>query len=238
MSLISLERPLGAETALWALWRDIEFEAQVPSKLHAHSTLAEVRRMLTDAGRIMLAQEERIRHLESLSLTDDLTGLMNPRAFMRALTREVVAAKRSKQGQGVLAMVALDGLKPINDLWGEAAGDAYVQAASDVLQNLVRFGDDVARIDGQVFGILLPRLNAKIGLARVEQIAKNFNVRSMHWKDAALPLRASFAAVSYGEGDTAEAVLAAADLKLRAQKNQRTARVQAGAGLALSEVLR
>ena len=228
MNMMSFTHRSLSGTAVWPHLHGLHgVDIEQAESSHAERMLAETRRLLNEAGRIMLAQEERIQQLESLALTDELTGLMNRRGLMLALKRELAAARRSKQAHGILAMIDLDGFKQINDLWGHAAGDAYLQTTGEVLQNMIRPTDFVARLGGDEFAILLPRINAKNGFARMEQITQAFNTRAMHWRDTTLPLRASFGTATYGNGDTPDAILAAADLKLYDHKSRHTSRRKA-----------
>ena len=77
------------------------------------------------------------KHLEealrSLSLTDELTGLYNRRGFSTLAERHLSLARR--KGQDLLLVLAdIDGLKPINDTFGHAAGDQVVIDAGNVLK--------------------------------------------------------------------------------------------------------
>ena len=74
------------------------------------------------------------KHLEealrSLSLTDELTGLYNRRGFSTLAERHLSLARR--KGQDLLLVLAdIDGLKPINDTFGHAAGDQVVIDAGE-----------------------------------------------------------------------------------------------------------
>ncbi len=75
-----------------------------------------------DAERQMVQQRDRIMYLERLTMTDELTGLLNRRGFQAQLRRALAAADRYEE-RGLLAYVDLDGFKPVNDTYGHAAGD-------------------------------------------------------------------------------------------------------------------
>jgi diguanylate cyclase (GGDEF)-like protein len=93
------------------------------------------------------------KELESLSLTDPLTGLGNRRAFMTLSQQHFKLKERN--GKGLLLIMAdLDGLKKINDSQGHAAGDQAISAAAQALLAAFRRSDVVARIGGDEFAVL------------------------------------------------------------------------------------
>lgn len=179
------------------------------------------RAALAEALAVIGAQEERIRHLEDMAMTDELTGLLNRRGFTQALRHELAFARRDKDAQGLLVMIDLDGFKTINDRFGHAAGDEYLRAASEALKACVRDHDFVARPGGDEFALILTRIDKRNGLARLREIEQIFRSRSAHWLGHVLPLRASFGLSAYTGECPAEDVMAMADLRLYAQKGQR-----------------
>ena len=183
--------------------------------------LDEARTALNTAERVIRAQEERIRQLQGLALSDELTGLVNRRGLMLALRRELSAARRDAGANGTLVMIDLDGFKMINDLWGHAAGDDYLQAVAHALLSDVRASDIVARMGGDEFAVLFPRMDEETGFARVKKLEKSFNSRMLEWNRKPIPLRGSFGLSTYTGADTQETVMASADLKLYAHKARR-----------------
>lgn len=94
--------------------------------------------------------------------TDPLTGLANRRAFLRALGRRAAAIARSRKGFA-LAMVDLDGFKPINDTFGHAAGDRVLEGIGSRLARAAGEGALIARTGGDEFALLLPRVSSMTG---------------------------------------------------------------------------
>lgn len=186
--------------------------------------LEEALNALTEAEHVIRMQAEHIRQLESLAMTDELTGLLNRRGFVMSLHRELALARRDSSADGILVMVDLDGFKSINDMWGHSVGDDYLQAVAHTLLGCVRASDIVARLGGDEFVILFPRMPEEVGIRRLEKLEKTFNSRIMQFGDKTLPLRASFGLSRYTGTDTPEAILANADLKLYAHKAARRAR--------------
>lgn len=177
--------------------------------------------MVADAERLISQQRQRIKMLETLSFTDELTGCVNRRAFEMAMVRELGMAQRDPNGGGVVIMIDLDGFKLVNDRFGHAAGDAYLQAVGRFLTGSMRDGDTVARLGGDEFALILPRTRAVAGQRRATQLQQQLHATSLSWKDLALPLRASFGTAPFSGGDLATEVLARADARLYADKTSR-----------------
>ena len=183
--------------------------------------LQNVRLALAEAEQMIRTQEDRIRQLEDLALSDELTGTLNRRGFMAAMQRELAYAKRDKSAFGALLMIDLDRFKIINDTWGHNAGDEYLKAASGVLMANVRANDFVARLGGDEFALILTRIDRKNAEQRLLDISRDFNCQVVEWGGFVTPLRGSFGMAVFDGARSVEEVMADADSKLYAQKEQR-----------------
>ena len=109
-----------------------------------------------------------ITQLETLALTDPLTGLGNHRAYQEALRRETARATRDALPLA-LALIDVDDFKTINDRYGHVQGDRTLTALGALLRAL-RAGDAAFRLGGDEFALLLPhtsRMDARVALERV-----------------------------------------------------------------------
>ena len=94
--------------------------------------------------------------LESLSITDTLTGLANRRQFDAVLEAETRRAIRSMTHVGLL-MCDLDHFKTYNDYYGHPAGDWCLAEIGKVFRDVFRrAGDLAARYGGEEFAVILP----------------------------------------------------------------------------------
>ncbi len=147
--------------------------------------------------------------------TDELTGLLNRRAFNRRLE---VLFHRARLASTPLSLVEVDvdEFKLINDRSGHAAGDAALTAVADALKRSVREGELVARIGGEEFAIILPDTDAATSLAIAERCRRSLTADG--YTGPALTLSAGVATYPMHATD-ADGLLRAADAALYAAKS-------------------
>jgi diguanylate cyclase (GGDEF)-like protein len=108
--------------------------------------------------------------------TDEMTRLPNARAAFRKLDAELKRAERGHQTVAVFYL-DLDGLKPVNDSYGHAAGDKLLLEIGRNLRNSLRQYDFVGRVGGDEFMVIVPGI-AKDGLtAKVQALKKTITAR-------------------------------------------------------------
>jgi diguanylate cyclase (GGDEF)-like protein len=110
--------------------------------------------------------------LQTLALTDALTGLMNRRAFDDIIEREIRRSSRHTDPL-VLLLIDIDSFKAINDEYGHQSGDEVIRVVGRVLQANARGSDIVARYGGEEFVVLLTGLR----LDRAEAIAERLRAQ-------------------------------------------------------------
>lgn len=106
---------------------------------------------------------------------DDLTGLLNRRKVMDALTRLSERARYSGQPIGVV-FVDIDDFKQVNDTFGHHAGDDVLVAVAKALQRILRVDDLVGRIGGDEFVAIInpatPEILDSVGQRLAEQLTR------------------------------------------------------------------
>jgi len=92
-------------------------------------------------------------HLQSMSITDELTGLYNRRGFITLAEQQLKIADRTKKGI-LLFFIDMDKMKQINDVLGHRAGDMALKETASLLKEVFRESDIIARIGGDEFAVL------------------------------------------------------------------------------------
>jgi len=98
--------------------------------------------------------EEKIRQLAHY---DNLTGLPNRALLYDRLERAIGLAKRERY-EVALMFIDLDRFKSVNDTLGHAAGDELLKIVAERIQGRLRASDTVARIGGDEFLAILPKI--------------------------------------------------------------------------------
>lgn len=91
------------------------------------------------------------------AMHDMLTGLPNRALFQDRLTNALASAKRNEDIFAIVC-VDLDLFKEINDTLGHHAGDLVLQHVANACNKCLRDSDTVARMGGDEFVILLPKV--------------------------------------------------------------------------------
>ncbi len=97
--------------------------------------------------------------IHRLAYIDAVTGLPNRIRFHELVQEAVLAAQREQRPIALLLM-DLNRFKDVNDTLGHDRGDSLLQQVGLRLRNALFEQDVVARIGGDEFGVLLPRLAA------------------------------------------------------------------------------
>jgi diguanylate cyclase (GGDEF)-like protein len=97
--------------------------------------------------------EQRIRHLERLATTDDLTGLKN-RRYLWQFARQILEHAAAGNGRVTLLVFDIDNFKHYNDVYGHAAGDEILRQAAVLIRRCCRPHDVVGRIGGDEFAVI------------------------------------------------------------------------------------
>jgi diguanylate cyclase (GGDEF)-like protein len=120
----------------------------------------------------------RARSLRSLVIHDGLTGLLNHTGIKEELAREVVRSGRLNTPLS-FAMVDIDFIKKINDMYGNSAGDRVIKSLARLLKQRLRETDIVGRYGGEEFAVIMNDTDA-VSAAKVIDEIRNVFSRLLH----------------------------------------------------------
>lgn len=150
------------------------------------------------------------RALRDAADRDQLLPILNRRAFLRELEREIASVVRYGM-PSTLVYLDIDGLKSINDSWGHPCGDAMLAYFARFLSAHVRASDIVGRLGGDEFGLVLSHANIVQTEQKCAQLASLLAAEPASWDGASLQLSFSFGLVEISAGMTGESAVAEAD---------------------------
>ncbi len=155
---------------------------------------------------------------------DYLTQLPNRYLLQSCLEEAILECSQSGQQLGLL-LIDLDGFKDVNDVAGHAIGDRLLQNAALRIQSCARNGDTTAKLGGDEFVVVVPKLR---NLKELHQIGSKIvdSIRApFHIEDNQYFVTASIGIAAFPDHSTSgEELMMFADQALyaakRAGKNQ------------------
>jgi diguanylate cyclase (GGDEF)-like protein/putative nucleotidyltransferase with HDIG domain len=158
------------------------------------------------------------------SLTDPLTGLPNTRFMFLHITRELARADRLRAEVAVVVM-DLDDFKDINDTFGHHIGDRALREVAAVLRTAIRPYDICVRYAGDEFIVVISGCSREEAESKRRELQQAVDsIRLEVQPNVRIPMMMSAgAAVFPHDGDSYEALLAAADSRMYRNKSERRA---------------
>ena len=163
--------------------------------------------------------------LFELATVDDLTGLVNKRAWLSRLEDALHLATRHELPTSVL-LLDIDHFKRVNDTHGHLAGDQVLRQVAEVLRSHARTSDLAGRYGGEELVILLPHTDAAGAVIVAERLRTAIETLELDWNGTTVRVTASIGAATLTpptpDGtarDTAAQLIERADTALYAAKH-------------------
>ena len=121
--------------------------------------------------RMVLEHEALQREMTLQARTDPLTGLLNRRAFLEEMRRQIARLDRQAE-PGTLMFVDMDAFKLVNDRLGHGVGDEVLVQLAEVLRKLVRPFDLITRLGGDEFAVWLSGADHMTAAERADYLCK------------------------------------------------------------------
>ncbi|MCR9138094.1 MAG: EAL domain-containing protein [Alphaproteobacteria bacterium] len=139
---------------------------------------------------------------EPPSFSDPLTGL-GSRARLKDKLAKLIDERSKDPAPFVLGLINLDGFRPINDLFGHAAGDIILCQVAHRLRAAMPEGASAMRLDNDVFACVLPLVFDERGATRISELFQDVLSAPYDLGGRTVRLSASFGFAIYpyaGEG--------------------------------------
>jgi len=159
----------------------------------------------------------KFRQAESSATTDYLTALPNARSLFMHLDQELARCKREHSTVAVM-VCDMDGFKQINDSYGHSEGDKVLKLFANLLRDVCRQYDYVARMGGDEFVIIAPNMTQNAVHEKAILLGALAR-RAGHQICGKNLLSLSVGTAFFGQdGEDAEKLLAEADRRMYAAK--------------------
>jgi diguanylate cyclase (GGDEF)-like protein len=153
--------------------RDVFVRRLDSSVVPAEMTLCEVKvgeaRSLAVVAHDIQDRKQEETRLRQMASQDRLTGLVNRTTFEQALSDHVEYVDRYGNGGCVIAL-GVDTFQYVNEALGVAGGDEVLVRLAELIVGRLRKTDILARVDGDVFGILAPGAEREQALRLADEL--------------------------------------------------------------------
>ena len=160
------------------------------------------------------AEHQRLRHLAG---HDALTGVANRTQFRDRLAEALAIGERNL----AVAFCDLDGFKAVNDTYGHPRGDTVLVEVAERLRTSLRVGDELARMGGDEFTVLVRDVMDPSGADHVVDRLLGALREPFLVDGTQVMLGISIGIALAGPGATADSLLARADEALYTVKRGR-----------------
>ncbi len=126
-------------------------DLEVSLPVHGNDEMADLTRAFNE---MTLRVRESQRTLESLAITDGLTGLYNRRHFEDTVDKDLRLCERDGRTSSLL-LLDLDHFKEYNDHWGHTQGDTELKRVAAAVKDSIRATDMAFRYGGEELAVLL-----------------------------------------------------------------------------------
>ncbi|MCL2808517.1 MAG: GGDEF domain-containing protein [Treponema sp.] len=126
---------------------------------------------------------ELISKIQTLSITDELTGLLNRRGLFQFVYSRMSHLHRNNEIMSVVLFMDMDGLKYINDTYGHNEGDIAISTFAKIIKEALREEDIIGRMGGDefvVFSSVKSKESRDNVVNRIRQKLDEYNEKNLH----------------------------------------------------------
>ena len=168
-------------------------------------------------------QDDLIRHLRKLTITDELTNVYNRRYIYEQLPIDLARSFQKDEPISII-YADIDCFKDINDNYGHVTGDLVLKEIAELFRRQVQQeGGWAARYAGDEFLICLPSASHTLSVKIANRICKMVEAKEFNINANTLKITSSFGVETIYKGngvDTVDEIVELADRKLYRAKRK------------------
>jgi two-component system, cell cycle response regulator len=176
----------------------------------------EVGRRMVEMQAALIESREALAHQAT---HDSLTGMLNRRAILDCLDRELARAGRHGDTLAV-GVCDIDHFKRVNDTYGHQTGDDVLCGLVQILREDLRNYDSVGRMGGEEFLLITPMKERADPMSMFDRLCMTVAESKIATRSGALSVTVSIGVTFATAGSTVDAILGVADTALYRAKAQ------------------
>ena len=158
--------------------------------MHDITEVSVTNRRLEESQKLL---EQQSAALKRMAYTDPLTGCSN----RRVLSLKAPEAFAQKGHVGSLLILDLDHFKRSNDTYGHDVGDAILVHLVKVVSQIIRHHDELVRLGGEEFAVVLAGAQAKNACQIAERIRQSVESTPMFYGGSSIVITVSIGVVCW-----------------------------------------
>lgn len=206
--------------------RQANFDLPLPDNYLAYNSIIDlVLETLLGFGMVIVLMERMRRETEEINhqlkqAHDRLENLAHVDPLTTAFTRHAFYGFLRKQGtestvvSGCVGVFDIDNLKPINDLYGHAAGDVAISTVAHAIRSLVRADDLIFRWGGDEFFVVMLGFDAREARLRMENLNLLLEDVKLYGLTEKVTIKVSFGFAVFNEISALEKAVEIADTEM------------------------
>lgn len=157
------------------------------------------------------------RRKTDITLRDPISGLLNCDGFMKTY-RETFSFRTDTKGplhadeHGMLLLLDIQGFPLIEDVYGDAVAQNCLREVGDILGHFLQGEDAGGRLRDDQFIVLMRNTSLHRAMERLHKLSSGLTGVEVKAGTTRISLKVNIGLKPFRPGDTAEAILAGADL--------------------------
>ncbi len=190
-----------------------EFVSRIKVQLRLKKYYDEIQKHIAEEERLNMSLIDLNEKLNSMAITDYLTGVYNRRYIMEYLKTELEKCKRYNHDLSIM-IIDVDHFKKINDTYGHKSGDEVLKYICNLISENIRQSDVFGRIGGEEFLIVFNDTDVENASNKAEKIRSLIEKSKVEDNGKEISITISAGVTEYTKDDHVDSIVNRADQAL------------------------